>query len=250
MPISPESGIGPRVRAARNRLGWSREVLAFHSGISWSGIAQVESGRRTNIRPGTLSALARALGVTVDYLVSGGPASEPMLEHSALLYRTEEELLETAVPFLVAGVERSEGVLALTTRAHIDLLRDRLGAAARQVDLVESSTLLTTPDATLDSFTAFARAKLDAGVPWIRILGEPLWEGRTETEVEDWTRFESLLNLVFAAWPMTILCPYDVRSVSPEVARHARATHPRMIGAEGITSSAEYAAPGGFVLRR
>ena len=225
-------------------------MLAFHSGISWSGIAQVESGRRTNLRPGTLSALGQALGVTVDYLVAGGPASEPMLEHSALLYRTDEELLETAVPFLVAGVERSEGVLALTTRAHLDLLRERLGDAARHVDLVESSTLLTTPGATLDSFTAFARAKLDAGAHWIRILGEPPWEGRSKTEVEDWTRFESLLNLVFAAWPMTILCSYDERSVHPDVARQARATHPLMVGPGGVTSSAEYAAPGGFVLRR
>src|SRR3954462_14947268 len=103
-----DSGIGARVRAARERLGWSREALAFHSEISWSGVAQVESGRRRNLRPATLTALAGALGVTVDYLLLGGPASPAMLEHRALPYRTGEELLNAARPFLATGVERSE----------------------------------------------------------------------------------------------------------------------------------------------
>src|SRR4051812_43245566 len=84
------STIGTRVRAARERLGWRREELAFRSGVSWSAIAQVESGRRRNMRPGTLSALGEALGVTTDYLVRGGPASPAMFQHRALLYDTDE----------------------------------------------------------------------------------------------------------------------------------------------------------------
>src|ERR1700761_4783343 len=73
-----ESGIGSRLRAARERLGLSREALAFHAGISWSAIAQVESGRRSQLRPSTLLALATALGLTIDYLVSGRYASTAM----------------------------------------------------------------------------------------------------------------------------------------------------------------------------
>jgi transcriptional regulator with XRE-family HTH domain len=243
-----DSGIGTRVIAARERLDWSREALAFHSGISWSGIAQIESGRRRNVRPDTLSALAGALGVTIDYLVGGGRTSTTMLDHQAFVYGTDAELATTAGSFLAAGVERSEAVLAVTTKASIELLRDGLDRDADRVDFVESATWYTTPASALDAFKAFSSAKLEGGAPWIRILGEPIWAGRSDAVVRVWTRYESLLNLVFAGWPMTVLCPYDERSAQPEIVRQARLTHPHTIGPGSTASSGDYTDPGGFVL--
>ena len=126
--MNDSGGIGSRVRAARERLGWTREALAFHAGVSWSGIAQVESGRRTNLRPSTLGALSRALGVSIDYLV--GSALPPrMLEHSVFQYRADDEFQATIGSFLADGVERSEAVLAVTTAPNIELLREHLGEA-------------------------------------------------------------------------------------------------------------------------
>ena len=116
---SEPTGIGTRLRAARERLGWSREALAVHSELSWSAIAQVESGRRRNLRPRTLSALAGALGVSIDYLVNGAPSSPAMLEHRVLVYETDQEFVETVGPFLSEGIERSEALLAVTTSGRI-----------------------------------------------------------------------------------------------------------------------------------
>ena len=245
-----ESGIGTRVRAARERLGWSREALAFHSEVSWSGVAQVESGRRRNLRPGTLTALADALGVTVDYLVRGGPASPPMLEHRVLLYRTDEEFLNVAGPFLAAGVERSEGLLAVTSRKNMDLLRDHLGTDAGVVEYVDATTWYRSPAAALEAYKEFSIAKLEAGAPWIRVVGEPgpAWGGASDSEIRLWTRYESLVNLVFAAWPVTLLCAYDETSVHPEIAGYARVTHPHTIGEEAGAGSPDYVDPGGFAL--
>jgi transcriptional regulator with XRE-family HTH domain len=242
------SDIGYRVRVARERLGWSREALAFHSGISWSAIAQVESGRRKNLRPGTLSALASALEVTVDYLARGGPAGAVMLDHSAFPYTADEEFGDTAGPFLAEGVERSEAVLALASREKIEFLRERLGRDARRVEFVESATWLTTPASALSAIKAFSKAKLEGGAAWIRMLGEPIWEGRSDSEIRQWTRYESLVNLVFAGWPMSIVCPYDMRSVPPEVARDVRLTHPHTIERGETAPSPDYRDPGDFVL--
>jgi transcriptional regulator with XRE-family HTH domain len=236
------------VIAARQRRGWTREALAFHSGISWSGIAQIESGRRRNLRPDTLTALARALGVTIDYLLERGPASTPMLDHKALLYGSADELADAAGPFLEDGVERSEAVLAVTTKKNIGLLRRQLGPAGKRVNFVESAGFLTTPSSVLERFREFAHAKLEDGAPWIRILGEPIWTGRSDEEVRLWTRFESLFNLVFAAWPMTALCPYDERSLPPEITTQACRTHPHTITREGTAVSTDYPGPGGLIL--
>jgi transcriptional regulator with XRE-family HTH domain len=242
------TGMAARVRAARERRGWRREALAVRSGISWSGIAQIEAGRRTNVRPATLSALAAALGVSTDYLVHGGPASPAMLEHSALLYGSDEEFVGTAGPFLAEGVERSEAVLAVTTRSNIELLRAHLGPDAKHVEFAEAEAWYSTPAAALASYQAFANARLESGFPWLRAIGEPVWAGRSDSEIRLWTRYEALLNLVFAGWPATIRCPYDERSLQPEIARQARLTHPHTVERGGIVTSPDYADPSGFVL--
>jgi transcriptional regulator with XRE-family HTH domain len=246
-----DPGIGTRLRAARERRGWSREALALHAGVSWSAIAQVESGRRRHVRPDTLSALAEALGVTIDYLVRGAPTAAPMLDHYALLYRTEQEFVDVAGPYLAEGIEGGEATLAVTTGANIELLRDHLGADAKKVEFIDSATapMFIAPVAAQDAFKAFMDAKLEDGAPWIRIIGEPRWAGRSKAEVRHWTQFESFFNVVFSAAPMTALCPYDARSLAPAILKQAHHTHPRTIGPGPAESSPDYADPGGFILK-
>jgi transcriptional regulator with XRE-family HTH domain len=242
------TGIDSPVRAARERRGWSRETLAFHSGISWSAIAQVESGRRTHLRPATLSALAEALGVTIDYLVHGKPTKAPMLQHAAYPYDADARFASTIGSFLAGGIERAEGVLAVTTAGNIELLREQLGKDADMVEFVESPSVLTTPPAALERFRRFCDGKIDAGVPWVRLIAEPIWSGRSEAEVGLWTRFESLLNLLFGSSPMMLVCPYDERSVSPELMRQAHLTHPEILSETGMSESGPYIGPGHLAL--
>jgi transcriptional regulator with XRE-family HTH domain len=61
-------GIGPVLRRLRQERGWNREALAYHSGLSWAAIEQLENGRRQDPRMSTLMALARALEVPVGEL--------------------------------------------------------------------------------------------------------------------------------------------------------------------------------------
>jgi transcriptional regulator with XRE-family HTH domain len=236
------------VRAARERRGWTREALAFHSGISWSAIAQVESGRRTNLRPSTLAALSRPLGVSIDYLVDGGQSPPTMLDHSAFPYCSEDQFQRTMGSFLAEGVERSEAVLAVTAGPNIELLREHLGREARGVEFIDASSFYSTPIAALTAIKSFAQDNLGRGAPWVRILGEPRWAERSALEVRLWTRYESLVNLVFAASPMTVCCPYDERSVAQEIVTQAHLTHPHTIGGTGILQNLDFTDPGAFAL--
>src|ERR1700724_3000303 len=115
------SRIGEALKASRARLGWSREALAYHSGVSWSAIAQIESGRRKDVRLSSLSALAGALGVSVDYLIGTAATITPnLLEHRALTYGSDEEFLTGTIPFLNEGIESSHCLLSVTTQARIE----------------------------------------------------------------------------------------------------------------------------------
>jgi transcriptional regulator with XRE-family HTH domain len=247
--MSDSGGIGSRVRAARKRLDWTREALAYHAGVSWSAIAQVESGRRTNVRPSTLIALARPLGVSIDYLVDGGKVPPAMLNHSAFPYRTDDQFRTTMGSFLAEGVERSEAIIAVTSLPNIELLHEHLRKDARSVEFIDASGFYNTPIAALEAYGAFAEISLERGTPWVRILGEPPWAELSDAEALVWTRYESLFNLVFAASPMTVVCPYDERSVAPEIVRQAHLTHPHTIGDRGMSPSRGYTDPRLFVLK-
>jgi transcriptional regulator with XRE-family HTH domain len=232
------SRIGESLRSARTRVGWGREELAYHSGVSWSAIAQIESGRRRDVRLSSLSALADALGVTVDYLIGSGAAIAPKpLDHRVLPYASDEEFLAAAIPFLAEGVDRSDGVLAVTTTARAGLLRDTLGDGSEHVEFADSMDWYGSPKAASDGYRAFVQQKFEAGAGWVRIVGEPVWSGRSEAEITAWTRYESLLNLTFASLPATIMCPYDTRSLPMGIVEDATRTHPQVArGSEAIPS--------------
>jgi transcriptional regulator with XRE-family HTH domain len=240
------SSIGRRLTAARRHLGWSREAVAFKSGLSWSAIAQIESGRRTNVRPTTLYVLADALGVTVDYLLGRGGGS--MIEHHALVYATPGDFAEEAGAFIAEGLERSEATLVVTTGPKIRLLRKRLGLDASEVRFADAVRWYTTPTAALTAYRLFIEQKLEAGAGWVRILGEPVWSGRSPAEVRLWAQYESLLNLELAALPVTLVCPYDGAALSREILDQARMTHQHTRARADVAANPEYREPCEFTL--
>lgn len=243
------SRVGASLRSARQRRGWSREALAYHSGLSWAAISQIESGRRREVRISSLLALASALGVSVDYLAGGAATVSPeLLTHRALIYGSDDEYAASSVPFLAEGIARSECVLAVVAKSQRDLLRDALGDNARHVEFSDSSEWYRSPRDASNGYHTFVKERFERGAPWIRIIGEPVWLGRSEAEAAEWIRYESMLNLSFASCPVTIVCPYDARSLSDRVVDGARSTHPELARAGNVTRSPAYQGPEDFLM--
>jgi transcriptional regulator with XRE-family HTH domain len=228
------------VTAARRRLGWSREALAFHAGVSWAAVSQIESGRRPNPRADTLFALAGALGVSVDYL-TGRAAPKQMLDHHALLYETKDEFVGPVASLLREAIEDGEAALAVTTPDKIALLRDGLGKAAKGVEFADSRDWYSRPVAALGGYRRFVTSSIAAGSRWVRIVGEPIRSGfEAGEQVRRWEGYESGINLIFGSMPVTLVCPYDLSSLPDEIVALARATHPRTMTGEDTLPSAEY----------
>ena len=235
------SRIGTTLRAARARRGWSRETLAHHSGLSWSAIAQIESGRRKDVRLSSLSALAGALGVSIDYLIGSATATAPqLLEHRLLTYGTDEEYLASAIPFFAEGIERSETLLAVTTEEQIGLLRDSLADRADDVEYADSAEWYRSPGTAVEGYRTFVNEKLEAGANWIRIVAEIAPGRRSDPEVAAWNRYESFVNVAFASAPTSFICSYDDRSWPADLIAHARQTHPVFADGTDVTANPEY----------
>ena len=172
VPFMQPSHVGSSLKAARLRLGWSREALAYHSGVSWSAIAQIETGRRKDLRLSSLAALAEALEVSVDYLIGPSRTTPDLLQHRLLSYASEDEFLTGAVPYLVAGVERAHSVLVVTTREVTDSVRDTLVDHREQIEFSDWADWYRSPQEALRRYGAFVSEKYKAGAAWITVVAE------------------------------------------------------------------------------
>lgn len=86
------SRIGARIKALRERYGWSQELLAMKSGLKRARIANWETGQRQQPRADALMKLARAFHVAVEelYEAAGYQVDREVPRH----VETPEEILE------------------------------------------------------------------------------------------------------------------------------------------------------------
>jgi transcriptional regulator with XRE-family HTH domain len=64
------ASVGERIKKRRNELGWTQDMLAQKAGVSKSFLSDLENGKR-NVGADTLLEIARALSLSLDYLMEG-----------------------------------------------------------------------------------------------------------------------------------------------------------------------------------
>jgi anti-sigma regulatory factor (Ser/Thr protein kinase) len=111
----------------------------------------------------------------------------------------------------------------------IDLLRGTLGSDADHVSFVDMDVLGSNPARILPAWDEFVQAH-EPGTS-LRGVGEPIWPGRTEAELDECHLHECLLNVAFDAVPdFTLVCPYDSSQLDPAVIGLVRRHHPVVRG--------------------
>ncbi|GAA0560032.1 sensor histidine kinase [Actinomadura livida] len=159
--------------------------------------------------------------------------------HPALFYRGDDEYLAGTVPFVRAGREAGEPVAVAVPPARLALLRDALGPAAAGVTWLDMTEAGRNPGRIIPGVLREFADRRTAGR--VRIIGEPIWPGRTAEEYPACAQHEALINMAFEGRRVSILCPYDVAGLDPAVIADARATHPVVIDRGGERASADYA---------
>ncbi len=89
------AGVGERIKKRRAELGWTQDQLAQKAGISKSFLSDLENGKRS-VSAHNLLDLARALGVSLDFLMTGevsqDQATEVPIPASLARFAAEEGL--------------------------------------------------------------------------------------------------------------------------------------------------------------
>src|SRR5271170_276348 len=179
-------------------------------------------------------------------------SDEGTFRHWACVYDGDQQFLQTAVPFLAEGLAVGEPVLAVTTPAHLELISAALGARGGDVDYAESAFFGRRPPQRVAAFyrywATYAAAREGTGADSrVRILAEPVWAGRSSREIAAWTRMESALNVVLAPTSISMTCPYDTRTLGPDIVSGALRTHPAQIMGPCVRPSADFTDPAEFV---
>jgi anti-sigma regulatory factor (Ser/Thr protein kinase) len=163
-------------------------------------------------------------------------------EHPALFYRDAGEFLAGTVPYILAGLDADEPVLVAVPADNLHQIREALGPDASRVELRDMTRAGQNPGRIIPTvLLPFAAAHPGRRV---RIIGEPIWAGRTALEYPACAQHEALINAAFAGRDASILCPYDTDALPPGWIDDAIRTHPIVWTATDRRDSPDY--PGGL----
>jgi anti-sigma regulatory factor (Ser/Thr protein kinase) len=165
-------------------------------------------------------------------------AQEPFV-HPALFYRSVDQYIAGTVPFLLEGLDAGEPAAVAAPPDRLELIRDGLGERAAEVRFIDMTQAGRNPGRIIPNvLRKFADAQPSARR--VRIIGEPIWPGRSAVEYPACVQHEALINAAFTGRGVTILCPYDADRLEKQVLTDALATHPVVIDVDGETASAAY----------
>lgn len=166
------------------------------------------------------------------------PSVEPFV-HPALFYRGEEEYLHGTVPFVRDGLKAGEPVAVAVPGPNLAMLKAALGEDVAHVKFLDMTEAGRNPGRIIPKvLRAFADTHRQTRV---RIIGEPIWAGRSTVEYPACVQHEALINPAFQGRDVTILCPYDADRLDEQALSDAYATHPLIISGGEERPSTAYA---------
>jgi anti-sigma regulatory factor (Ser/Thr protein kinase) len=146
--------------------------------------------------------------------------------HEAVFYRDDDEYLAGTLPDIRAALADDGSVLVAVPRPKRTLIEQALGTEADYVAFADMAALGRNPACIIPAWRAFVQ---DAAPGPVVGVGEPVWPGRSDAELDECSRHESLLNLAFdGGRPWKLLCPYDTAALDDAVIAEACRNHPHV----------------------
>lgn len=165
-------------------------------------------------------------------------------EHQGLLYRRERRFHEVTRERLRTAV-RGDGHTVLAVADPAALLHGLTPQERGRVHVVDRDTLYDAPGRTLATLHRMSLVH-DS----VTVVGQPPLPTDGAMENREWHRLESVLSTALAPTRMRVLCVHDERGLPPGIRAAVLATHPALVGEEGVRSNSAYLGPAAFGRRR
>jgi anti-sigma regulatory factor (Ser/Thr protein kinase) len=156
--------------------------------------------------------------------------------HEALLYATDEELVDVLVPFLTDGFDAGEPMLVGLSHRQTALVRSALPGDL-PFELLPDD-VYSRPAKVIRAYRDWMTAHLRAGAAGIRLIGA-LPVTSFGVTWDSWARYEATVNHAYGEFPVWCLCAYDRRATPAAVLRDVERTHPIVSGPGGAGRPSE-----------
>jgi anti-sigma regulatory factor (Ser/Thr protein kinase) len=169
------------------------------------------------------------------------------LIHELLLYSTDDELLDTAVPFLRAGFDAGEPGLLVCPEATTSLLRRELGDDPR-LGSVNPLEIYATPSGAITAYQEIIDDYVNAGAERVRLVADAAFDP-VGARWGEWARYEAVVNHVMRPYPVSAMCAYSTRSTRPAMLASGPATHPYLAHGSVHSGNPFYVQPAVYLRR-
>jgi anti-sigma regulatory factor (Ser/Thr protein kinase) len=163
------------------------------------------------------------------------PRPTDRLIHEGFPYRSVEQYLATAVPFLRNGTDADDLVVCIGSASNLALLRSELPPdSAAAITFRDSREWYRHPSQTLDEVYRLVdehavlgrRVRIWGELPAHAVSPRRGGPGRLQSS---WMRYEAQLNVVLSRHPAWLLCAYDITGLGPGVLDAVTRTHPVIV---------------------
>jgi len=167
--------------------------------------------------------------------------------HDVLIHDSDDQLLDTVVPFLRVGFDAGESAVVCCTSPTTGLLQRELGQDPR-VAFLDYEATYSTPIGAIAAYQEIVDSYVAAGAQHVRVVGEATSKGCVDDRL-DWARYEAVANRALEHYPMSAVCTYDRRVLPPDVLAYGRLTHPMLVDGDRRTGNPDFVDPGDFLRR-
>ncbi len=160
-------------------------------------------------------------------MTASDPQPDDELIHDAFFYTDASSYRAGLLEFIRGGLANDEPVLVAVPQPGLGLVRSALTPEEEPlVRTADMSVAGRNPGRIIGTvLSAFVREHAGRRV---RIIGEPIWAGRSTEEYPACAEHEALINVALGSAPAYILCPYDVTHLDRSVLVDATRTHPTL----------------------
>jgi anti-sigma regulatory factor (Ser/Thr protein kinase) len=162
--------------------------------------------------------------------------------HDALLYDSVGELTGVAAPFLLEGLAAGDAAVIAAGARTTSVVTEAVDGDPRVHVLGRSDVYGARTPAAITAIRRLAERSAAEGIGRVRVVGEVDF-GRTQRDWLEWQRYEAVINVALAPWPLWGLCVFDAQRLPEQVLVSALRTHPNLVTPEGRASNPLFGDP-------
>ena len=171
------------------------------------------------------------------------PAGEDgAFRHQAILYAGTDDFVARATPLVRSALGAEKPVLVALVPGVLSGLRESLDGEADRVRWLDITGIGLNPARIIPLWREFvAHHRKDGSTRGVFGIGQPIYAGRTPSELVEAERHEALLNLAFGDTSnFDLYCPYDLETLEAGAVEAAERTHPHIRPADTPQPSPGY----------